>query len=294
MPEGMSSNRIERSLGSGGFPCLTLSHSSGYSVIVSEYGAQVLSWRAPSERELLFVSEAAHFQSGKAIRGGIPLVFPQFGKGQLPQHGFARTALWKVVREQVSTNGSVSVTLRLASDARTLVLWPHAFLAELDVVLTDVLLMTLRVENPGSTAFQFTSALHTYFRVGDSAQVQLQGLQEIEYIDLLNQRKMAVEQRADVRVAGPVDRVYRDSPQILTLVSESDGVRFSITKEGFSDTVLWNPWIENSKTDLGATEYQQMVCVESGNIVTPISVQPGETHTSAQIIRAEEGLLYAA
>jgi glucose-6-phosphate 1-epimerase len=166
-------------------------------------------------------------------------------------------------------------------------------MAELDVVLTDVLLMTLRVINTGTTPFQFTSALHTYFRVQDITQVRLNGLHEVEFVDFLRDRKMSVESRAEVGVEGPIDRAYRDSPQLITLVSPQEGVRFLITKEGFSDTVVWNPWIEGASAigDLAPDDYRNMLCVESGNVLTPVTLRPGETHSSAQIIRAEEGFI---
>jgi glucose-6-phosphate 1-epimerase len=289
MPQGMSGNRIERMTGRGGVSLLRLFHDSGYAAVVSEYGAHVVSWTDPSERELLFLSEAALFEPGKPIRGGIPLVFPQFSDGKLPKHGFARTMVWKVVREQVSTAGSVMVTLRLVSDASTLALWPHHFQAEVDIVVTDVLLLTLRVENTGVAPFTFTSALHTYFRTEDVAGVRLSGLEGCEFVDALRPRKVDVEGRREIAVDGPIDRVYRDSPQSVKLHSERDGTTFLITKEGFSDTVVWNPWVDGARSiaDLRDDEYSQMVCVESGNVLSPITLVPGELHTSAQILRVE-------
>lgn len=289
MAAGSATNKIERLTGKGGLPWIRLTHVSGYSVVVSEYGAQVVSWLSPSQRELLFMSEAATFEPGKAIRGGIPVVFPQFGKGVLPAHGFARTSMWKPVREQVSVNGAVSITLRLVADTTTEELWPYSFMIELDVVLTETLLTTFRVENIGSVPFQYTSALHTYFRTDDITEVELRGLTGIEYVDLLNQRKMSVESSGALTFRGPIDRAYRDSPQVLSLYSKNDGSRFTITKEGFSDTVVWNPWEQGARAipDLLPAEYAQMVCVESGSVLSPIIVQPGDMHTSAQILRAE-------
>ena len=67
------------------------------------YGAHVCSWRtlAPPARaevspELLFVSSKAIFGPPKAIRGGIPICFPQFSDmGPLEvAHGFARNSEW--------------------------------------------------------------------------------------------------------------------------------------------------------------------------------------------------------
>jgi glucose-6-phosphate 1-epimerase len=258
-------------------------------VVVSEYGAHILSWQNPSGQELLFVSEAAVYESGKPIRGGIPLVFPQFSKGKLPQHGFARVSAWKVIREQVSTSGAVSVTLRLVPDEAIDALWPHPFVLEYDVVLTDVLLTTMRVENTGSRELQFTSALHTYFRTSDVSGVEVHGLNGTEFVDFLDQRKVSLETRPQIIIDGPVDRAYQDSPATLSIVSKHDGRRYSVTKEGFSDTVVWNPWIETAKliADLLPTEYAQMICVESGNVLTPVVLPVGEMHTSAQILREE-------
>ena len=62
----------------------------------------VTSLTDPSGRELLFVSQEAVYNGKKAIRGGIPLVFPVFGAGPcdgceaLPSHGFGRTSEWQV------------------------------------------------------------------------------------------------------------------------------------------------------------------------------------------------------
>lgn len=289
MTDYVKSNQIERMIGRGGLPLIRLSHASGYAAVISEYGAHTLSWTSPEEKELLFVSKAALYQEGKAIRGGIPVVFPQFGKGPLPPHGFARTRRWKVVREQVSTNDAVSVTLRLGSDRETEALWPHAFVLELDLVLTDVLLIALRVQNSGVAPFWFTSAFHTYFRTEDISQVAVKGLHKTTYLDLLKNREVKQEERVDVLIPEAVDRVYTQSPEMLSVVSKADGIRYVITKEGLSDTVMWNPWSEGAKIlpDLEAEEYRHMLCVESANVLTPITVQPGALHTSAQILRVQ-------
>jgi glucose-6-phosphate 1-epimerase len=284
-----SENRIERLVGPGGFPFVRLSHHSGYSTTVSEYGGQILSWMSPEEREFLFVSSAAIYQNGKAIRGGIPVCFPQFGKGSLPQHGFARTKRWSIVREHVSTTDAVSITLRLTPDSAIEAVWPHRFVLELDVVVTDVLLTALRVMNVGEESFEFTAALHTYFRTSDISTATLTGLRGIEYLDFLKDRARFLEARSGISFVEPIDRAYSNSPDTLLLSSPADGVRFRITKEGFQDSVVWNPWIEGNQaiTDLGPNEYRNMVCVESGNVLSPVTVEPRGVHISGQVLRAE-------
>jgi glucose-6-phosphate 1-epimerase len=282
-------NQIERFLGKGGLSFLRLTHMSGFSVMLSEYGAHVVSWTSPQESELLFTSQAATYEVGKPIRGGIPIIFPQFGKGVLPQHGLARTKVWKVVREQIGASDAVSVTLRLNSDEGTEKVWPHPFTVELEVVLTEVLLMSLRVVNTGRSAFSFTSALHNYLRIKDVSTLSIQGLRDVEYSDFLRDRKTFMETRDRVTISGPVDRAYRDSPETTVLESVPDKRRYLITKEGFSDTVVWNPWDVGAKAivDMTPEEYRAMICVESGNILTPVVLEPGDIHSSAQILRVE-------
>lgn len=49
---------------------------TGESVEVLLHGATVLSWKDAAGDEKLWLSEAAKLDGSKAVRGGIPLVFP--------------------------------------------------------------------------------------------------------------------------------------------------------------------------------------------------------------------------
>ena len=276
-----------------GLPAVELALPQGDTLRVMLHGAQVLSWVSGGQ-ERLYLSPKSTMDGQAAIRGGVPVCFPQFNQRgpqaeRLPKHGFARTSMWKIVREHVPADGPVSVTFRLVVKAGMYELWPHECVVELEVELSDVLLTTLRVHNTGQTECKFFCALHTYFNIHDIDGVRVSGLQGVEYIDFLDQLRQSVESREDVVFTEPVDRVYLDSPQVVVLYSDSDQRRYLITKEGFSDSVVWNPWIEGARAiaDLHSQEYRNMVCVESGNVVTPVIVQPGEVHTSVQVLRVE-------
>jgi len=80
-------------------------------------------------------SDKSLFEQGKDIDGGIPIVWPQFGPGALPQHGFARVKTWHVGKK--NTNGDVSVELLLSQDEDTLKVWPHKFNLTLTVRLSE-------------------------------------------------------------------------------------------------------------------------------------------------------------
>lgn len=49
---------------------------SGESIEVLLYGATIISWKDAKGDEKLWLSDAAVLDGSKAVRGGVPLVFP--------------------------------------------------------------------------------------------------------------------------------------------------------------------------------------------------------------------------
>ena len=139
-------SRIAEGTGKGGLPVLILTHGSGAVCEVYPHGATVTRYTSPTGAEVLWTSESAVFDGTKAIRGGIPVVFPQFGPaadarvggpGTMAQHGFARTAAWTVdaAGTKILDSGDPQAVLTLADSAATRALWPHAFACSYTVVL---------------------------------------------------------------------------------------------------------------------------------------------------------------
>ena len=60
---------------------VTLQHPSGASVSVNLWGATVVSWKLPSGKEVFYLSPLSDTTNTLPIRGGIPLIFPQFANG---------------------------------------------------------------------------------------------------------------------------------------------------------------------------------------------------------------------
>ena len=99
-----------------GIAALRLNGPQGASAVISKLGAQVLSWITPDGRERLFLSDKAVFDGSVAIRGGIPVCWPQFaGLGDLPKHGFVRTREWQVSARRCGDDYAL-LTLELADD----------------------------------------------------------------------------------------------------------------------------------------------------------------------------------
>jgi glucose-6-phosphate 1-epimerase len=269
---------------------LHLSHPTGGSVAIYLQGAHVASWTRPSGDEVLFMSRESRFERGVPIRGGIPVVFPQFSdRGPLPKHGFARTLPWKVVESGTAPEGAARATLRLTDDADTREVWPHGFRAELVVALAEGLETTLCLTNTRDAPITFTTALHTYFRVGDVRQVTVHGLEGARFTGAPD--LAAVDADGILRVRRETDGVYADVRERLRIVDPSLGRTLVIDKQGFADAVVWNPWVERAHAlpDFGDDEYLVMLCVEPANIVVPSRLGPGEVWSGTQRVRVEEG-----
>lgn len=204
----LRSSSVEHLTGCGGQPALLLTHPDGSSCTVYLQGAHVTSYRGRDHVERLFTSSQSFFAPGKAIRGGIPLCFPQFSnRGTLPPHGFFRTALWQLVPSHSSDSSATSVSLRLESSEATMKVWPHEFEAFCHVTLSSGgLSVSVSIQNKSSSAMSLTGALHSYFRVG-AIERTLVHLKASDYEDNLAAGACAPSS-SPVTFASEVDRVY--------------------------------------------------------------------------------------
>lgn len=260
-----------------GIEALRLNGPRGSSAVVARLGGQVLSWITPDGREHLFLSERAVFDGSTPIRGGIPVCFPQFGGlGDLPKHGFARTREWSIAAQRCADDYALA-TLDLADDETTRALWPHAFHAEITVMLeADRIDVEFCVENTGSDPFEFTGALHSYLRLVQVEDAALEGLRGHDYLDAANGNRVVRESGTEIRVEGEVDRVYYDvrRPQLLNAGNLSLGIQ----SQGFPDVVVWNPWVDlcAGLKDMPPDGWRHMLCVEAAAVRNPVIVPAGE------------------
>lgn len=268
-----------------GLPAVRLSTHDGAIAVITLYGAQLVSWLSADGRERLYLSERARFEPGRAIRGGIPVVFPQFAdSGPLPRHGFARTSTWELVGAR-HDNGYACATLRLTDSEATRALWPHAFVAELTVMIEGNRLdVEFEVENSGAEAFSFTAALHSYFSVAKANSCQLQGLDGVCYLDRADEGKLKREDGETVLLDEEVDRVYLDVSKPLLLWEPAR--HLAVEAEGFPDVVVWNPWLDKCAAldDMPPDGYRQMICIEAAAVARPVELAPGELWFGRQTV----------
>ena len=269
------------------FPKLTFTAPDGAQAELYLYGAQVTSWRPADGDERLFLSERAEFRTGMAIRGGVPVCFPQFAEeGPLPKHGFARLNMWKLVSTG-QKGASAQAILQLKDSVATRAIWPHSFLATLTVTVGgSCLRMEFRVVNTGTTTFTFTGALHTYLRVHDVSKTVVENLGGSHYRDAVTGVLDNMQVDPEVLFTGEVDRVYSRTPaQVIVREPER---RLTVLATGFPDVVLWNPGLARCAAlgDMPPNAYRDMICVEAAVVSNRPELVAGASWCGVQELRA--------
>ena len=247
-----------------GASVLTVLTRDGAQATISLRGAQVMHWQPAGGRPWLYLSDDACMDGSAAIRGGIPVCFPQFAnQGKLPKHGLVRTVPWSLI-EQRQHDDHVMLTLGTTSTPETEAIWPFSFDLELTVAVgANRLDVELAITNTGHNSFAFTAALHTYLRVDEVELAQLEGLKGKRYRDKLADDALKTDAHPALVVEDAIDRIYTDTRRPLRLV---DGDRaLQIVHEQFPDTVVWNPWTEGAAAlaDMPDRDFRRMLCVEA-------------------------------
>lgn len=279
------------------------------SVTVLLYGATVLSWKAQGT-EQLWLSESAKLDSSKAVRGGIPLVFPLFGPPSaelkaagMVQHGFARTSTWELLGQTKDTDDVVEVQFGLGPETVSpegqTQAWPHDFTLIYTIALSPTaksLQTTITVENPDngakSTSWEFNWLFHTYFRVPEIADVAVRGLSGVNVVDKVSKSEFNEASDA-ITITQEVDRVYQDVPAnsipVQIIKKESREPITSVVRQNLDDVVVWNPWTENANalSDFTPkTGFHQMLCIEAGTVSKFVKLSPGEKWEACQTLTA--------
>ena len=252
----------------GQLPAVCITAPDGAAATIALYGAHLASWKTADGRERLFMSERSPRDGSAAIRGGVPVIFPQFStRGTGQRHGVARLSHWRV-----ADSGDDWVELALNQDDVPPALaagWPHAFALALRFTLrADAIDMRFTVTNSGTAPFDFAAALHTYYAVEDFTQTVLEGLPDA----------------SPLRFGPKLDNIYAAPP---ALQLSHTGGKLHLQQQGFTEWVVWNPGPEGAAalTDMADDEWQRFVCIEPAR-VDKKALAAGATWTGAHSVTA--------
>jgi glucose-6-phosphate 1-epimerase len=248
-------------------------------------GAHIAHWTPSGRKPVLFMSSKSFFAPGKAIRGGIPIIFPWFGgrsDGKPgPAHGFARSVEWAVDKTALLPDGTLEITFTLSADEASRALGFDAFHVRFTVALGAELDMSFEVTNNGSDPLRYEEALHTYFAISDIDKVAVNGLEGTTYIDKTDGFKHKTQPAEAIHIAKETDQVHLNSEATCTVSDPVWNRSIVIAKTGSSSTVVWNPWVAKTAgmADMAPDEWRGMVCVETANAAdNTVVLAPGHSH----------------
>ena len=279
--------------GNGGLPCARVRGARADAEIYL-HGGHVTRWQPHGAEPVLFLSRRATYAAGKAVRGGVPLVFPWFGPHptdpQRPMHGFARTRPWRLLTTAPGPDGATVIELALEDDEATRALWPSAFSLRYRVAVGATLTLALEVVNTSPAPFTLETALHTYLAVGDVEAVSIHGLEGARYIDKTDGMARKRQGADALRLNDETDRIFVGARERCVVDDPALRRRLVIDKAGSATTVVWNPWATKAATiaDLEPDDWRRMVCVETANAADDaLSLAPGARHVTSASLSVE-------
>ncbi|WP_434678872.1 D-hexose-6-phosphate mutarotase [Pseudomonas sp. R1-18] len=282
--------------------CWRIRHGNA-ELLIAQQGAQILSYQVDGQQPLIWLNEEAVFKRGKPVRAGMPVCWPWFGNLErnpesvqamrqsaepAKAHGEVRALDWELLG--VGEDGeALLVELVLPQAEGRLPGWPHNVALKLSIRLDQALNVSLVSYNGGDEAVTLSQALHTYFAVSDVRQISVEGLDGLRYIETLENWEER-QQAGDLAFAGETDRIYLDTPNLLSIVDPQWQRRIQIHATGSNSAILWNPWIEKTGrfTDMAADGWQRMVCVETANVLDDVvTLAPDAMHVMSVSIWSE-------
>jgi glucose-6-phosphate 1-epimerase len=267
----------------GQLPAVTIRAADGAQATVTLYGGHLVSWQTSDGQERLFCSRDSALDGSRAIRGGVPVIFPQFGaRGTGMRHGFARVATWQLEASGEADGAAFAQFVLRHTDLPEAIAaaWPFAFTLRLRVAVQGQSLdLALSVHNTGEQAFPFSAALHTYFAIDQLSEARVGGLQRVRYSDETPQDALQAEEW--LQFSDKLDRIYYQLPGALSL--QSGGHTLRLAQQGFTDAVVWNPGAQDAAAlpDLADDEQPHFICIEPA-LIQPDLLAAGAEWTGRQ------------
>lgn len=239
---------------------------------------QILSWQPAGHKDVLWCTDEQFISLDKPIRGGIPLCWPWFAKGDngdlTPSHGFARLADWVLVTDEKLNAGTHHLVYQLSDEQASSPHYSHDFVLTFEYLIGETLTISLLVQARQSSSVPPSfGALHSYFNLGDIEQTVIEGLgtQSVDNLDDFNR----VDESEQVTIKGPTEKRFpydKNARQQIQIHDKANQRHIMITQNGHSDTMLWSPWTETGRSlkDTHPGAYKHFVCVEAAAISRPI------------------------
>jgi D-hexose-6-phosphate mutarotase len=275
----------------GSLPAVAVSLPSA-TALVYLHGAHVAEWTPAGELPVLWMSDFGRFSTTDALRGGIPLCFPWFGRNAadstLPNHGWARLAEWTLVNA-VTGADAAELTFELTEHSVGVPAGTTPMRLHYVVTVGSELTIALEVLNTGDADLSFEEAFHTYLAVGDIMTTTIDGYTDLSYIDRTVTPEATRVSAESVRFDGKqIDRIY-PMPNGAVVNDPANSRVITVAAAASAQSVIWNPGSAKAAGmgDFGDDEWTLMVCVEALNIRdSAVTLTPGASHRMTATVAA--------
>jgi glucose-6-phosphate 1-epimerase len=233
-----------------------LEHENGARAIIRTYGCNALSYINKDGVQVMGTRKDAVGDDSKPYAGGAPHCFPQFGPGDLPQHGFARGMKF-IPEERAKKLSFDRMIFKLEPTEETKAIWDYKFEYRVDITLReDCLEWDVIVKNYDDKEFEYTHGLHTYFDVSSLSNVKIEG--GFAGKQMLNRlTETTSEGPSDtLTIAEPIDSMWSDCTDPIKIIDSGKNTVTTITRKGYQDTCVWSPFGDEK---MGWDNY---ICVE--------------------------------
>lgn len=275
-------------------------HTRHAELLMTQQGAQVLSYQPHGEEPVIWLSGQAGYRKGTAVRGGVPVCWPWFGDlrrnpaevqrmhegGPIcPAHGLVRERDWELLGID-SEGPAVRLDFALNTSSEPLPGWPHAAELKLSILLDERLQLTLSTRNTDDSPLALSQALHSYFAVSDIREVEVEGLDGCRYIETLEDWQLR-KQQGNIAFGGETDRIYLETPKRMAIVDRAWKRRIQLEVENSASAVVWNPWTDKARrlSQFAEDAWQGMLCIETARVMNDcVVLKPGEEQRMAVTI----------
>lgn len=223
-------------------PEYTLALDNGAKAVVRTYGGNCFSYITKDGIEVMGTRGDAVRDDSKPYAGGNPHCFPQFGPGELAQHGFARGM--KFVPGERAKEGSFErMVFKLVPTEETIKVWDHKFEYRCDITLReDCMEWDINVMNLGEEPFDITLGMHTYFDISSLKNVKIVGPFTGKSTLDRNKNEDGTAAGDEMTIAEATDMLIRDCSGPVSIIDSGKGTKTTIDSKGFADTCLWSPY----------------------------------------------------
>jgi glucose-6-phosphate 1-epimerase len=252
-------------------PQYILEMDNGSKAFVRTFGCNLFTWITKDGIEIIGKRKdaVAIDSDSKPYAGGVPHCFPQFGPGEILQHGFARGMKF-IPEERAKKLSFDRMIFKLEPTAETEAIWNYDFEYRVDVTLREASLeWDVIIMNKGDKPYTITTGLHSYLDVSSLGNVQISGpFSGAKTVDK-NTGAEGVASSNDISITAPIDTLYKGVTGPIVITDSVKGTKLTLTSKGYTDTVVWNPF---GNEDMG---YDKFVCVEPV-VSEPLTIPVGK------------------